>query len=136
MGMPPFLPERPVGMDYVLQAILELLERLSHSFKAIENDLRKHMTEKINTLLEDGKLRSANCWNLEKSLTLLLILGREDDAKALVLDKEAVWDCPWNTHGLTQADIASHDGLSILNLLENPIIVTNHALMTEGKRSS
>lgn len=57
--LPPFLPERPIDMDYVYQAILELLERLCHSFKTVEKNLRKHLTEKINTLLEDGKLRSA-----------------------------------------------------------------------------
>ena len=115
--VPLFLPERPVEMDYVLQAIFELLERLFHSFKAIKKDLRKHLTEKLDGLLEDGKLRSADCWGLDKCLALLLVLGREDKAEVLVLDKKAKWDCPWNMYGLTPRDIAAYDGLSLLNLL-------------------
>jgi hypothetical protein len=111
--IPPFLPERPIEMDYVHQAILELLERLYHSFKIIEVDLRKHLTEMISTLSEDGKLRSADCWYLDKSLGLLLILGKEDQAKALSMDQQAIWSCPWNTYGLTISDIAFHDGISL-----------------------
>ena len=115
--IPPFLPERPLGTDYIFQAILELLERFFHSYTVIEDNLRKHLIEKIRTLLEDGKLRSTDCWGLDKSLPLALVLGTEDKAKRLLLEKEAVWECPWKTYGLTAQVIATYGGLDALNEL-------------------
>ncbi|KAL9628005.1 MAG: hypothetical protein Q9164_007421, partial [Protoblastenia rupestris] len=112
MESPSFLPDRPNEMDYILQAIIELLERLCHSFKIIGKDLRKHLTEKINTLLEDGRLRSADCWGLDRSLPLKLVLGKVNKAEALALDGNTSWECPWNTYGLTPRDIIDHDGPS------------------------
>ena len=124
--IPLFLPERPTEMDYVYQAILELLERLCHSFKIIEKDLRKHLTDKINNLLEDGKLRSADCWGLEKCIALPLVLAKEDQVKALLSnDTHVVWDCPWNTYDLDLYDIAHHAGLPIIDSLETSMVFNN-----------
>jgi hypothetical protein len=117
MDMPPFLPERPVEMDYVLQAIYELLERLFHSFHVIETSLRKHLTEKLDVLLQDGKLRNPTCWGLNESIMLMLVLGREKEAENLLSNGRGVWACSWNTHGLTPMDIAKHDRLAIVELL-------------------
>lgn len=116
---PRFLPERPSGMDYIHQAILELLERVFHHFTILDRDLRKHLTEKILLLLEDAKLRSADCWGLDRSLSLALVLGREERARELIMARQAAWDCPWNTYGLTPVQIATHDKLSIRGFLED-----------------
>lgn len=37
---PKFLPDRPKNTDDILQAIIELLKRLFHSFKLLEGGLR------------------------------------------------------------------------------------------------
>ena len=108
-----FLPEKPVDMDYVHQAVLELLERLFHSFKNVKIDLKKHLIDKLRTLLDDGRLRSADCWGLDKCLSLQLVLGKEEEAKLLIEERQASWDYPWNTYGLMPEDIAAHNGLLI-----------------------
>lgn len=114
-GIPPFLPYKPVEMDYIHQAIIELLERLFHSFYDIGTELRNHLTEKLTSLLEDSKLRSSDSWGLANSTTLLLILGRVREVENALKSGQASWDCSWETYGLTPKDIAKHDGLSILD---------------------
>ncbi|MCJ1355842.1 MAG: hypothetical protein MMC33_005834 [Icmadophila ericetorum] len=129
--MPPFLPDNPAEMDYIHQAIIELLERLFHSFCDIQGDLKTHLTDKLNEFFEDSKLRSPDCWGLVKSATFLLALGRRGAVFEALASGDASWDCTWKTFGLTYEDIAKHDSF----LIKLPSIM-DRELLEQGRGRS
>ena len=106
---PPFLPERPRDMDYVHQAIFELLGRICHSFYELDETLLEHLKQKVRTLLADGELRSSDCWGLKGCYLLELMLSGKDDSLPIAAEKEEESKrCPWNSYGLTSEGVRKH----------------------------
>jgi len=103
------------------------LERFFHHFTILDRDLRKHLPKKLLLLFKDAKLRSADSWGLDRYLALALILRLKERARELVMARQAVHDCPWNTYGLTPVQRATHDKVSIREFLKAKLALSIRA---------